>query len=549
METLFQRILSASKKNPSTPIPNPWKPYFKESSLDLHKFPKSRLAAPSSKLLPAPSMIGCQGIKMMGTGKRIPRMAVLDRGLCCGIGSWDGDTKVDMARVDHGTDNGFGGNPFSPQSHPTSPPGFYRRVLPSPPAVDFASFDGKRLFTEALRDGTMEGFFKLIPYHRTQSEITYCGLTSLAVVLNALSVDCGRKGWIDETMLDCCEPLTNIKTDGITFGKLAYLACCNGAKVVACRTNESTVDDFRKHVISCSSSQDRHMITTFHRRVLKQTGAGHISPIGGYHAGKDMVLILDVARFKYPPHWVPLILLWDAMNTIDDETGLHRGYMILSKLTRGPSILYSLSCQHEGWNNVIKYLTEQVPLLLKTENVKSVDELLSVVFKLPLQNLKNFIKWVAEVREREDGNLKLNAVEKGKLSLKEETLEQLRATELIKHIKQLLASGTLCEGFESLFDKDALSDEIAATVSCQGAETLAVKPCSADRRCQWPSVIDVLTILLLSLPQHIWFNLKDEKLLADINRLVGENYLPALLQDEVLHLREQMQFLMIDLIS
>ena len=60
---------------------------------------------------------------MMGTGKRIPRMAVLDRGLCCGIGSWDGDTKVDMARVDHGTDNGFGGNPFSPQSHPTSPPG------------------------------------------------------------------------------------------------------------------------------------------------------------------------------------------------------------------------------------------------------------------------------------------------------------------------------------------------------------------------------------------------------------------------------------------
>jgi hypothetical protein len=26
-----------------------------------------------------------------------------------------------------------------------------------------------------------------------------------------------------------------------------------------------------------------------------------------------MVLILDVARFKYPPHWVPLEVLYEAM--------------------------------------------------------------------------------------------------------------------------------------------------------------------------------------------------------------------------------------------
>ena len=56
-----------------------------------------------------------------------------------------------------------------------------------------------------------------------------------------------------------------------------------------------------------------------------QTGSGHFSPIGGYHAGRDMVLILDVARFKYPPHWVPLTLLWDAMSTIDNATGQQRG--------------------------------------------------------------------------------------------------------------------------------------------------------------------------------------------------------------------------------
>lgn len=57
-----------------------------------------------------------------------------------------------------------------------------------------------------------------------------------------------------------------------------------------------------------------------------QTGTGHFSPIGGYHAERDMALILDVARFKYPPHWVPLRLLWEAMDTVDESNGQHRGY-------------------------------------------------------------------------------------------------------------------------------------------------------------------------------------------------------------------------------
>lgn len=164
-------------------------------------------------------------------------------------------------------------------------------------------------------------------------------------------------------------------------------------------------------------------------------------------------------------------------------------------------------------------------------------------------------------------------------------MEQLRATELFKYVKHWLASGTLCEGSASVFNKDELPD-IAATVCCQGAETLAGKPCSADRSvcktdihllkaenekpavvvsgtvvtnitkqgvdmlvplcksdsssisdeccCDWPSVIDVLTILLLSLPQNIWSTIKEENLLADINRLVAEKYLPASLQDEVI---------------
>ena len=53
--------------------------------------------------------------------------------------------------------------------------------------------------------------------------------------------------------------------------------------------------------------------------------------IGGYHAGRDSVLVLDVARFKYPPHWVPLPALYAAMRDhTDPSNALPRGFMRLT---------------------------------------------------------------------------------------------------------------------------------------------------------------------------------------------------------------------------
>ncbi|PKI71907.1 hypothetical protein CRG98_007675 [Punica granatum] len=178
--------------------------------------------------------------------------------------------------------------------------GLYRRVLPSPPAVDFSSDEGKKLFIEAIQAGTMEGFYKLISNFQTQLEPAYCGLATLSMVLNALSIDPkirwrGPWRWFDESMLDCCEPLEKVKAEGISLGKVACLAQCAGAEVQAFRTSETTLDRFRQHVQSCSVSDGCHLVSSYHRGTLKQTGTGHFSPIGGYHAGRDMVLILDVA--------------------------------------------------------------------------------------------------------------------------------------------------------------------------------------------------------------------------------------------------------------
>ncbi|XP_021281425.1 glutathione gamma-glutamylcysteinyltransferase 3-like isoform X4 [Herrania umbratica] len=432
--------------------------------------------------------------------------------------------------------------------------GLYRRTLPSPPAIEFASAEGKQLFTEGIAGGTMEGFFKLISYYQTQSEPAFCGLATLAMVLNALAIDPGRtwKGpwrWFDDSMLDCCEPLEKIKEQGITFGKVACLAVCNGAHVETLRTDQSSLDDFRQRVISCTSSEDCHLIVSYHRGVFEQ-----------------------------------------AMNTVDKATGHRRGFLVISKLHKAASVLYTVSCRHKDWNFVAKYLTEDVPLLFTSGYLKDVDDVLCIVFKSAPPNLREFIKWVAEVRRQDDGSSMLGEEEKRRLALKEEVLKQIRETELFRHVTRYLAfESSLCYNVASLGYEDRLAD-IAANVCCQGAELLMGKIRSSNGLCckatnvkliktdskepvtmvsgtvisngteqrvdmlipssqtepsclcdfdennccgMHPSMGDGLTVLLFALPQDTWLGLKEEKLQAQMKGLTSVDSLPTLLREEV----------------
>lgn len=159
------------------------------------------------------------------------------------------------------------------------------------------------------------------------------------MALNSLLLDPQRvwKGvwrWFDESMLDCCSPLEKIKLEGISLPKLGCLARCNGAEATMKHGTEVTLDQFRediKLVCSLSDSFPRTvMICSYSRRTVHQSGDGHFSPIAGYHPNRDAVLIMDVARFKYPPHWMPLELLYEALQPLDKSTGKSRGYLLLS---------------------------------------------------------------------------------------------------------------------------------------------------------------------------------------------------------------------------
>jgi glutathione gamma-glutamylcysteinyltransferase len=78
------------------------------------------------------------------------------------------------------------------------------------------------------------------------------------------------------------------------------------------------------------------MIVSFDRGSLGQTGSGHFSPIAAFHPERDLVLVMDVARFKYLPYWVSVSRLYEATLVPDTATGNARGYVLVSRGEEGP---------------------------------------------------------------------------------------------------------------------------------------------------------------------------------------------------------------------
>lgn len=274
-----------------------------------------------------------------------------------------------------------------PPASSVLPPGvtFFRRRL-SDAVTHFNSPQGRKLFAEALSDGTMELYFPLSEQFTTQAEPAYCALSTLAMCMNAMSVDLGVVWrwpwrWAHEDTLCACLDRTPVRSDGVPLDVFHEVATCHGLSVETHYAADSSLEDFRALVASVSSEPTavaqgmasdsvsvlgpehaeppaeipagqsyafrkhnpntseaagprgglrRCIAVAYSRKTLGQTGDGHVSPIGGYHAASDSVLIMDVARFKYPPYWVPLSLLWESMLPQDKATGMSRGWAVLA---------------------------------------------------------------------------------------------------------------------------------------------------------------------------------------------------------------------------
>jgi glutathione gamma-glutamylcysteinyltransferase len=212
----------------------------------------------------------------------------------------------------------------------------YMRPLPAGlPALDSAA--GRKLFSEALLGGTLQGYFRLAQQFHTQADPAFCGLGTLVCALNALRIDPRRnwKGvwrWFSEELLDCCKSLEDVRRFGLTLDEVACLARCSAAHVSVHRPPLADANAFREHLRAATMSDEGPvLIVNYSRRAVGQSGDGHFSPIGAYHAATDRALVLDTARFKYPPHWVPVDLLFAAMTEVDPGTSRARGWLLLRR--------------------------------------------------------------------------------------------------------------------------------------------------------------------------------------------------------------------------
>jgi glutathione gamma-glutamylcysteinyltransferase len=67
-------------------------------------------------------------------------------------------------------------------------PSFYGRGFPAE-LVDYRSVESRARLTRCLAQGSAAQFLNLTAAYQHQSEVAYCGLTTLTVALNALDVD------------------------------------------------------------------------------------------------------------------------------------------------------------------------------------------------------------------------------------------------------------------------------------------------------------------------------------------------------------------------
>ena len=165
---------------------------------------------------------------------------------------------------------------------------------------------------------------------QAQILVSYCGIASSVTVLKALGKDLNQKNFFTDEVSKVRSQIKVIFA-GIPLTDLGAILEAQGLKSSIHHANESSVELFRYAIERNLANVDDYLIVNYQRKLLGQESAGHISPLAAYNRKNDNVLIMDTTSNMYPPTWVPVKMLFDAMMTIDPETGEMRGYIEISR--------------------------------------------------------------------------------------------------------------------------------------------------------------------------------------------------------------------------
>jgi hypothetical protein len=198
---------------------------------------------------------------------------------------------------------------------------------------------GNKIFA---RSYSPEYFWPLNLNFVTQDNTTYCSVASSVMVLNAMNIEPPKdpqylpfKTFSQNNFfthdIEKVLPSGNVKKEGATLDQLGHALSLYPVSVKLVHADEITKDQFRNLARNIIEEKSGYIIVNFSRPALGEKGEGHMSPIAAYDKFSDRVLILDVARYRYPPVWVNTADLWYAMHTVDSTSQKYRGLIVLSK--------------------------------------------------------------------------------------------------------------------------------------------------------------------------------------------------------------------------
>lgn len=113
---------------------------------------------------------------------------------------------------------------------------------------------------------------------------------------------------------------------GLTMDQVANLLKCHlnatsddPWKVSTTFVDEThmTVGKMRFEINSALQDPDSRVLVNYDLAEVGQGSGGHWSPIGGYSEKQDAFLVLDVAKYIYPPVWIPTERLFDGLSQLD----------------------------------------------------------------------------------------------------------------------------------------------------------------------------------------------------------------------------------------
>jgi Phytochelatin synthase len=213
-------------------------------------------------------------------------------------------------------------------------------TLPLPQNLTgFSTRDGEVYFAES---DAREAYFPLASNFLTQKTQSYCGVASIVMVLNALGVPAPAvpeyepyRTFTQDNVLtertDAVLPREVLARQGMTLDQIGGILATQPVKAEVHHASDSSADEFRKLASAYLGEPGHFVLVNYLRRTIGEEIGGHISPLAAYDGKADRFLILDVARYKYPPVWVKTADIFAAMNTPDAANdNKTRGFVLVT---------------------------------------------------------------------------------------------------------------------------------------------------------------------------------------------------------------------------